>query len=177
MDIIFGEERGTESFAKDSGKDFRVFTRPIIQAISRFTDLGGNVMISGAYIGTDMVENSDSAAIQFAADVLHYIWRSNHSTTRGSVLATDHGRSVFPPRVEFNTEFGPETYRVESPDAVEPAGNGAFRICRYESGSTTAGVAYNGVYKTVVLGFPFETIVAETDRNEIMRRVLEFFIK
>jgi hypothetical protein len=176
-DIIFGEERGTESFMKDSGKDFRVFTRPMIQAISRFTDLGGNVMISGAYIGTDMVENGDSAAIQFAADVLHYIWRSNHATTSGGVLAIDYGRSAFPARVDFNTEFGPEIYRVEAPDAIEPAGNGAFRICRYESGSTSAGVAYHGVYKTVVLGFPFETIVSETDRNEVMKGVIEFFIK
>ena len=30
-------------------------------------------------------------------------------------------------------------------------------------------------YKTVVVGFPFETIKNESERNEFMQRVLNFF--
>lgn len=174
IDIILGEERGTGLFKGDTVKDFRVFTPAMIESLRRYTAKGGNLVISGAYIGTDMVENNDSAAIRFAADVLHFIWRSNHASAKGGVIATDHGASVFPSKIKFNTEFGPGIYRVESPDAIEPVGNGAFSICRYESGSTNAGVAYRGTYKTVALGFPFETIISEEDRNEVMKRILEF---
>jgi len=147
----------------------------MIRALIRYTAAGGNLLISGAYIGTDMMENRDSSAIHFAADVLHYLWRTNHATTRGTVIATDQGTSVFPEHVNFNTELRPDIYRVESPDAIEPVGNGAFRICRYESGNTSAGVAYMGSYKTVVLGFPIETISDLNSRTELMKRILNFF--
>jgi hypothetical protein len=174
VDLIFGEERGTETLRGDTVKDFRIFSAGMLNSLDRFTGSGGSLFISGAYIGTDMVENSDSSAIHFAADVLHYIWRTNHATSIGTVVSTDQGRSVFPSKIAFNTDFGTGIYRVESPDAIEPVGQDAFRICRYESGSTSAGVAYKGAYKTVTLGFPFETIITEADRNEVMKRVIEF---
>ena len=174
-DVIFGEERGVKSLGGDTGKDFRVFTPGMIQALEKFTHGGGNVFISGAYIGTDMNENHDSAAIHFAANVLHFTWRTNHATTMGTVKATDEGSILFPDELDFNTDFNNPLYRVESPDAIEPHGDQAVRIYRYASGNTSAGVAWEGAYRSVVLGFPFETITDESKRTELMGSIMNFF--
>jgi hypothetical protein len=174
VDIIFGEERGVKSLLKDPTRDFRLFTPDFIKAVQEYISVGGNLLISGAYIGTDMSENTDSAAIHFASDVLHFSWRTNHATTVGIVQATDAGASLLPSSFEFNTSWNSPVYRVESPDAIEPSGKGAFRICRYASGNTSAGVAYSGKYKTVIFGFPLETITDERQRMEVMSRVMQF---
>jgi hypothetical protein len=175
VDIIFGEERGTESFNGTLVKDFRVITPALVNSINRYISNGGNLFISGAYIGTDMIENKDSLAIRFASDVLHYSWRTNHATRVGSVTVTDQAARFFPGQVQFNTADRPDLYKVESPDAIEPSGDGAIRIYRYTSGGCSAGVAYKGSYRTVVLGFPFETVLTDAQRTELMKRVMEFF--
>ena len=33
----------------------------------------------------------------------------------------------------------------------------------------------NGKYRSLVIGFPFETITKENQRNELMKMVLDFF--
>jgi hypothetical protein len=175
IDIIFGEERSTQSMTGNKAKEFKVFTPAIAGKIRQYTALGGHVFISGAYIGTDMAENNDTSAMQFAAEVLHYTWRSNHATTLGQVYATDHGSGIFPQKLQFNTTMNEHIYRVESPDAIEPLGAGAIRICRYMSGNASAGVAYRGNYRSVALGFPFETIPDEDERTTLMKMILNFF--
>ncbi len=175
LDLIMGEERGTVPLQKKSDKEFRVFTPALMESLSRFTKGGGNVLITGSYIGTDMVENGDSLAIRFASAVLHYTWRTNHATTIGSVNITNKGRDLFPEKLAFNTDRRSELYRVESPDAIEPAGEGAFRIYRYDSGNCSAGIAYQGNYRTVALGFPFETIATAELRSDLMKRIMKFF--
>ena len=177
VDLIFGEERGTDTFGKSSGKDFRLYTPAMRDAITKYAREGGNLFISGAYIGTDMVENKDSLAIRFASEVLHYSWRTNHATVEGLVQATSRADSVFPGMLQFNTDDHSPLYRVESPDAIEPSGDEAYRIYRYSSGYRSAGIAYKGSYCTVALGFPFETLVTDEQRTELISGIMDFFKK
>jgi len=175
-DIIFGEERESGSFIADrQNRDFSVFNDGIMKAISRFAHSKGNVFISGAYIGTDMTENADTSAIRFASEILHYKWSTDHATKTGSVYATDQADKVFPGHMRFNTGLHPRLYKVESPDAIEPTGEGAFCIYRYSSGNCSAGVAYKGLYGAVSLGFPFESILTAEQRAELMEDIIKFF--
>jgi hypothetical protein len=41
--------------------------------------------------------------------------------------------------------------------------------------SLAAGIAYMGDYKTVVWGFPFESIREKDARNTLMKNILNFF--
>ncbi len=175
IDVIFGEERTTRSVGAKIESEFAVFNPVIAGKLRDFTASGGHVFISGAYIGTDMTQRNDTASIFFAADVLHYTWRSSHATTTGKVYATTEGLQICPPLLHFNTDMDKDFYRVESPDAIEPLGEGAIRICRYSSGNASAGVAYAGNYKSVALGFPFETITDEGERSLLMKMILDFF--
>lgn len=46
---------------------------------------------------------------------------------------------------------------------------------RYAENNLSAGVAYQGDYKTLILGFPFEAIRTEAEREAFMRGALTFF--
>ena len=66
---------------------------------------------------------------------------------------------------------------VESPDSFYPADDkkGAT-IMRYTENNLIGGVACdNGMYQTVVIGFPFETITDQSQRNHLMKATLDFF--
>ncbi|MCG8309422.1 MAG: hypothetical protein MI975_18655 [Cytophagales bacterium] len=171
IDLIYGEEKTTETL---NGDLFKVFDVPMRHKIKAFTDAGGNVFVSGAYIGSDHITNKDSVVMKFANEVLHFKWRTNHAARKGEVCASDYSNKAFTGKLEFNTAYHPEIYKVEAPDAVEPAGNGAVTAFRYSENNVSAGIMFSGKYKTVVLGFPFETILEETERNRLMKQVLDY---
>jgi len=79
-----------------------------------------------------------------------------------------------PQVLEFNTQFHPTQYKVESPDAIEPAGPEARTILRYAENNTSAAIAASGESNIVVFGFPFEAILSESTRNEVMASILDF---
>jgi hypothetical protein len=64
---------------------------------------------------------------------------------------------------------------VESPDAIEPKGDGAKVLFRYQSDNKTAGVGYNGKYQSVILGFPFETITTAEQRRNLLDEILRYW--
>ena len=79
--------------------------------------------------------------------------------------------------MNFNTQPHPTIYRVDAPDAIKPIGDQAKTWLRYAENEFSAGVRYEGDYRVVVLGFPFETVMDELDRRELMREVLRFLRK
>jgi len=64
---------------------------------------------------------------------------------------------------------------VESPDGIEPADDNAFTVFRYSENNLSAGVVYQGNYKTCVLGFPFESIKSSLERDQLMESILTLF--
>ena len=47
---------------------------------------------------------------------------------------------------------------------------------RYSENNLVAGTAFDaGNYRTVVIGFPFETIEKSEHRTHLMKQVLDFF--
>jgi hypothetical protein len=175
MDIIYGEQKATPWPKPIKEPRFRVFPHPFAAAVEDFTRLGGNVLLSGAYIGTDLLD--DTSKVSFAARVLKYKWRTDHASRGGKVYANNNklfGDDVY---FEFETGFDPAIYGAENPDGLEPADNsGAVTVMRYAENNISAGVAWNGdEYNTVILGFPFECLISEDSRNAMMKRILDFF--
>jgi len=67
---------------------------------------------------------------------------------------------------------------VESPDGIAPASEKGSIFMRYEDTGIPAGICHEGNgYKTACLGFPLEAIVSETDMDNIIRLILEYFNK
>lgn len=177
IDLIFGEEKSTQFFNDTSRFDFRIYTPELMKKIEEVTQVGSGIFISGAYIGSDLLIPDDSAAIKFAEKTLHFFPRTGHAVRNGKVYATDYAKPAFNGSFNFNTGYSPLIYSVEAPDAIEPAGKGAVCSFRYAENNTSAGVAFKGVYNTVVLGFPFETILSEKQRELLMSQILKFLGK
>ena len=180
VDWILGEEKETSwpESKMDSilGKQFKTFNPIAQERISYYLINGGNLFVSGAYLGTDLLAGRDESNpdSKFAKDVLKFWWITDHAVKNGQVFTAD--KSIFKNKFNFafNTGYDPKIYTVESPDAIG-AEEGGRVILRYAENNFSAAVAYEGEYKTVLFGFPFETIKSTPDRNLIMQSILNFF--
>ncbi|MFH0843038.1 MAG: hypothetical protein V1903_10500 [Bacteroidota bacterium] len=177
IDLIFGEEKTTPFFNDTLKHDFRIYTPEFIQKINELAEAGRNIFMSGSYVGSDLFIPGDSSAIKFADAVLHFTHRTDHAVRTGDVYSTDYAGRDFSGKIRFNTGYSPLLYTAEATDAVEPVGRGAVCAFRYSENNASAGVIFSGGYKTVILGFPFETIISEEQRAALMKQILNFFEK
>jgi hypothetical protein len=177
FDLIFGKEKSTPFISDTSVIDFRIYTPGFMKKIDELAGTGANILMSGSYVGSDLFLPGDSTAIRFAAKTLHFLPRTGHAVKTGKVYSTDYARSSFTGNYDFYTGNSESMYSVEAPDAIEPAGNGALCSFRYTENNSSAGVLYRGKHRTVILGFPFETIINTQQRNLLMKQILNFFEK
>ncbi len=185
VDLILGKQKqisrgGTGAF----GVHYHAFSPDLQHVLSQYALKGGNMIISGAYVASDIWDGveRDSLCIHFAEDVLKFKWRSGHASESGEIInapspfqAFYNGELSSQPLFRFNTRLNSTVYAVESPDALEPSCPEAFTIFRYRDNRFSAGVAYRGAYSTVVLGFPIETLSTPDERAQLISQCLYFF--
>jgi hypothetical protein len=173
VDLILGEEKETQT-----GKisKYKLFTAPMRDVLTEYLDEGGNLFVSGAYIGSDIWEreNCDPAEIEFAENRLHYKWKESRASLTGKVSNFLNPFPEFTNSYSFCTSLNRSQYAVEAPDAIEPV-NGAFTILTYEDNNYPACVSYDGNYRTVTAAFPFESLLTDNQRNLFMKEIMNFF--
>lgn len=183
-DIICGKQITTIS--GDSVK-YQVFPEDFRNAIRRYTEMGGNILISGANIGTDawdqiypfeIDEEGQKATQDFIRNTLGYRWITNHGSNSAMVKYVENDMFETPgpgKKERFYNEPNEDCYCVETPDGISPTKNGKVFL-RYSDTDIAAGICHEGNgYKTVCIGFPIETC---TDKDGIVRIIsstLEFF--
>ncbi|MDR0540617.1 MAG: xanthan lyase [Dysgonamonadaceae bacterium] len=178
-DLILGKQKQTPMGRGAYPPQFKTFPEDLQAKISAYCRQGGNIFVSGACVASDLwdtpfVKESDK---QFAREVLRYQWRTGHAAVTGKVKSVTSPITQFKGNYQFYNQLNTEFYAVESPDAVEPAGEGSYTVFRYSENNLSAGVAFSGDYKVCVLGFPFEALREEAERDQFMRNLLEFMGK
>ena len=182
VDMIMGKQKETPTGRGAKPSRYKAFTTGLMNALTTYTRGGGNVLMTGAYVGSDIWDKEKSLGNEknFAQNVMGYTWVDGRATLRGevysvpSVLKMSDGMG----NLHFYDTLNSDFYAVESPDAIKASDSKGATIVRYSENNIPAGIASNrNGYKTVVLGFPFETIKNEKERNEFMERVLNFFEK
>ena len=180
VDLILGKECQTK-MGRGGVKplEFKTFSQPMQEAITAYCGQGGNIFVSGAYVGTDLWDNRLAPAQEsdkkFATEVLKYKWRVGQAATEGKVKCVASPFPALSGNYTYHNELNADSYVVESPDAIEPATKDAYTIMRYSENNLSAGVAYKGDYKTCILGFPFEALRTSSEREALMRTILTFF--
>lgn len=163
VDYILGLE-------KESPTDrayYKTFSSPMQRIITGYCQSGGNLFVSGAYLGSDMSGTQGNR--EFTEKVLKYGYQGS-LTDKTSGQINGLGRSISIPRLPNEV-----SYAVTAPDCIVPLAP-AFSVFTYALGNQSAGIAYKGAdYRTFVLGFPFESIQSERDRASIMAGILGFF--
>lgn len=173
FDFIFGEEKTTPKLFGIPGNDFSLFSTGMRNAISKITEnKGAKILLSGAYVGTDLARCGDTLAKKFAAEILHYSPRTNHASKSGQIYTVNSAKSDNFSKYSYINNWHPVIYKVESPDAIEPAGKGATVLFRYYEDNKSAGTWYQGHYQAIVLGLPIESISTDSERSALFGQLL-----
>ena len=184
VDIVFGKQKEIRRGRGAFGTDCKTFTPEMQQRIKALAATGTDFFVSGSYVATDLWDNENStpetaAADQaFARNILGYAWRESRAAVEGGAYQVPSRFKAFGKGdYTFNQTLGSDCYAVESPDGVMPADKSrGATVLRYDENNISAGSAFDsGTYKTVVIGFPFETIKEEDRREHLMKQILDFF--
>ena len=173
FDLIFGEEKTTSRMIGYPGRDFTIFTPEMRNAIAKISQTDGTkILVSGAFVGTDLQLCGDTLAKRFAANVLHYSPRTNHASKSGLIYTVNSLKKNNSEQYNYINDWHPSIYKVESPDAIEPAGKGSSVLYRYFGDNKSAGIWYKGKYQTVVIGVPIETIATDAARDSLFGQLI-----
>lgn len=163
VDYILGLEKEDAS----AKAYYKTYSSDMQRIITSYCQSGGNLFVSGAYVGSDMSGTQGNR--EFTEKVLKYGHQSSlkdKNINRISGL----GLTVTIPRLPNEN-----SYAVPSVDCIVPVDT-AFPVFTYAPANQSAGIAYKGNdYRTFVLGFPFESIQSDVDRATIMAGILGFF--
>jgi len=185
VDLILGKQKEIARGRGVYGTDCKTFPAPLQAKIRTLTAAGGSIFVSGAYVATDLWDNPFSsedvakADQTFATDVLGYHWRVGQASVTGEAyeVATRYPQFTGG-EYQFSNRPNAACYAVESPDSFYPANDkkGAT-FMRYTENNLIAGTVFdNDTYRTVVIGFPFETIKDGRARASLMAQVLDFLM-
>ena len=186
VDIIMGKQKEIKQGRGVYGTRFKTFPSELQNRIAALTTEGTSFFITGSYIATDLWDNPNSseevakADKEFARNVLGYNWRVGQASVTGEAYQVQTRFKAFTKGdYRFSNTLNEDLYAVESPDSFYPVDNkkGAT-FMRYTENNLIAGTAYDaGNYRTVCIGFPFESIFDADSRTHLMKQVLDFFNK
>jgi hypothetical protein len=177
IDVIMGKQKGIASHLNSDSIRFRVFSPSMISNLELYCNNGGNIILSGAYIGTDSRLHKDNEAMNFASGSLGYSWRTSRATNIGRTRITDGWSGSFPATLEFITQPNERIYHTEAPDAIEAEGSASRLLYRYTTNGAGAVVLHSSKHKSFIMGFPFETLASEQQKDHLMKSILQFFEK
>lgn len=162
LDLILGLERNDGH----SLEYYKTFSSSMQHTLQTYTSNGGSLLVSGAYIGSDMTGDDEQ---QFLSHVLkcQYAGTSQDSTNIVRGLGTD---------LQYWKVLNETHYAATKTDILQPV-KPAYTAMQYADGYGAA-VAYKGNdYRLFVMGFPFECIQTAQKRSSIMRGILNYLLK
>lgn len=180
VDLILGKQKEVPTGVNTKQTRFKAFTPAMRRALTDFTANGGNVFVSGAYIGSDIWDKDsvNSEEVDFARNVLGFQWVVGEATLTGQAYTVATPGNAIPAnrQLDFCNQLNNRLYAAESPDAVKAADSNGFTFARYTENNIPAAIVSNrGTYRTVVAGFPFEVITDRESRISFMNDILNYF--
>ena len=152
VDLIMGKQKLT-ILGTDTA--FKSFTPELQKVVTDYLEKGGNLLVSGAYIASDMQSPEDKA---FVKNQLHYTYRCNHACEQGNLVV--NRRVLSPATYTFHATPNANSIHTENPDCILPA-DGARAVAKYADTQLNAAVAYDGREeqkgKTLAWGFMLES--------------------
>jgi len=162
VDLILGLERSD----RHSLVYYKTFTPALRSALQNYTRRGGALLVSGAYIGTDIAGSEDE---KFVSQTLKCTFGGRNTSSSDTV----EGMGT---QIPYYNTLNEEHYAATATDVLNPV-QPAYAVMRYADGQDAA-VAYKGKdYRSFTMGFPFECIKSEQKQGSIMRGILNYLLK
>lgn len=164
VDIAFGLQRNDGH----SLVVYKTFSETLQSKLRSYAKLGGRILVSGAYVGSDMTQPHERS---FMSDVLKTTFTGT-DTNAGNNMVDGLGLSF-----DIIRQINDRHFAATSVDRIAACDGRSFAAMRYQDGST-AGVAYDGTdYKSFVMGYPYECINNVRTRQQVMKGLLGFLLK
>ena len=162
VDLVLGLERNDGH----SLKFYKTFSTNMQDRLRRYTSRGGSLLVSGAYIGSDMSSEAES---RFLADVLKCSYGGKARTGGAPVYGLGTEMAIYDAvNEEHYCVTSPEVLRSESP---------AFAAMQYPGGQCAA-VAYLGAdYRSFAMGFPIECIKDGGTFSSVLQGIVRFLLE
>ena len=175
VDLLCGKQVRTPL----GGASFEVFPAKLQDALRAHSSAGGNLIISGANIATDIWDRIypvevDSlrreAGMAFAREVLGYEYVSSFGARNGSVLLPGGAAQL------WHSPNGTH-YHVERCDAIAPAGGRGTVLAEYPGSGAPAAIKtrIREGGRNVCFGFPLEALTDASAMQELIRISLDYF--
>lgn len=162
-DFVFGAQY-VDGYAM---RGYKTFTPEVKGLMEQLTRNGKGILVSGAYIGTDMTTPNER---QFLTQILK--WTSDGAMFAGdcsSVQGMNTQSAVY-------TEPNETHYWVRHMDALQPV-SPAFATMLYADGQKVSAVAYQGNdYKAISFGFPLECMISPEARSAVFAASMQFLL-
>ena len=134
--------------------------------MTSYCQAGGNLFVSGAYVGSDMMEHKETG--EFTEKILKYGYQGS-LTDKSSNQIKGLGRTITIPRLPNES-----SYAVPTADCIVPVDT-AFPVFTYAPAIRVQVLPTKETTVLLYWAFPFESIQSEADRATIMAGILGFF--
>ncbi len=168
VDLILGcEKQGGKGSALGYNRAYKTFPVELQSKIASYCEAGGRIFISGAHIASDMAHNDSDRS--FIRNTLKFDY--------GGYVADISENSIFGSNLTFEVNRGvdEDCYAVARPDILAPVGN-SFVAFVFDKCRESAGIAFADNYRVLATSFPFETVLQENLRAEIMGAIMRFLM-
>ncbi|MGN0282822.1 MAG: fibronectin type III domain-containing protein [Prevotella sp.] len=162
VDVILGLQTSNDN----KQPAYKTFTPKLSEQLRSFTQRGGSLLVSGAYVARDMQSLEDS---QYIRDLLRCEYGGSYTETSDIISGTST-------QLRFHHSLNASHYAALSPDILSPIAP-AFATLAYANGQAAATAYAGSDYHAIALGLPFECIADRNGRNALMRGFLDFLMK
>jgi hypothetical protein len=152
---------------------YQVWPGAILDMLEDYLKSGGKLLLTGAHIASDMHMQQQDDRV---GALLKFKWRTSNASRLGQVYSVDPGFAERERIFRFNTGSDPVLYTVEGADALEPVDSTAITLMRYSENNMSAAVAYREDYGVVSMGFPFESLLDQQMRDQLMKRTINYLL-
>lgn len=178
IDLILGKQKTCVTGTGNTGIRFNTFPKKLQEELKSFVKHGGDLFVSGAYIVSDQEDfRSPDGSSDFVSNILGVTKGYGSRSTSGSITTTGVASVSMPASIiSYSNTLNDKRYIVENPDILTPSGKLEVNpFVTFTDTSLPAGYSLrNGKSKGVVMSIPFESIESESDRDRLMKVIVDY---
>ncbi|MBO4965765.1 MAG: xanthan lyase [Muribaculaceae bacterium] len=179
VDLILGRQKATTVGKGSSGVKFRAFPPELQKNLETFINKGGNLMVSGEYVVSDLYgEKASENDRKFAREILGVEPAENAESTRSGKVRTTVSNTpgVRERTLQYSNTLNESQYIVQTPDALETVDPQARELLEFTDSDAPAGwLSKKGSARRAVLSIPFESFTDQAARDALMKEILNSF--
>lgn len=161
----------------DESTDEETFDPTEQGLVTAYLRQGGKLFVTGSEVAWDLDHKGNATDKSFIKNFLKTAYNYDDS---GSYTVIGSKNTIFEGLVLHYDDGTKGIYEEDWPDAFQTV-NGSFAALKYANG-LIAATAFEGLVpggaepaQILLMGFPFETIYTQSERIDLMQKVLSFF--